>query len=163
VFSDSDIGAYIRPETGNHILIGSEDPPCDEKQWVDPDDFDREFSEQWRVQVLRYGQRIPAMGVPERAKGLVELYDVADDWIPIYDKSDLPGFYMAVGTSGNQFKNAPIAGEMMAALVEACENGHDHDNNPLRFTLKHIGREVGLGFYSRNREINPNSSFSVLG
>lgn len=163
VFSDSDIGAYIRPETGNHILIGSEDPACDEKQWVDPDDFDREFSEQWRVQVMRYGQRIPTLGVPEHAKGLVELYDVTDDWIPIYDKSDLPGFYMAVGSSGNQFKNAPISGEMMAALVEACEAGHDHDADPVRFALKHTGREVSLGFYSRNREINPDSSFSVLG
>jgi len=163
VFSDSDIGAYIRPETGNHILIGSEDPPCDEKQWVDPDDFDREFSEQWRVQVLRYGQRIPALGVPEHAKGLVELYDVADDWIPIYDKSDLPGFYMAVGTSGNQFKNAPIVGEMMAELIAACEAGHDHDAEPVDFRLRHIGRSVGLGFYSRRRDINMDSSFSVLG
>ena len=163
VFSDSDIGAYIRPEIGNHILIGSEDPPCDEKQWVDPDDFNREFTEQWRVQVLRYGQRIPTLGVPEHAKGLVELYDVTDDWIPIYDKTNLDGFYMAVGSSGNQFKNAPIAGEMMAALIEACEGGRDHDVDPVSHTLKHTGRTVDIGFYSRNREINPNSSFSVLG
>ena len=93
----------------------------------------------------------------------VELYDVSDDWIPIYDKSDLGGFYMAVGTSGNQFKNAPIAGEMMAELVEACEAGHDHDRDPVRFHLKHIDRTIDLGFYSRRREINPESSFSVLG
>ena len=48
VTSDSDIGCYCRPELGNHILIGSEDPPCDDRQWVDPDDFDRNFTEQWR-------------------------------------------------------------------------------------------------------------------
>ena len=29
VFSDSDIACYARPEHGNHILVGSEDPPCD--------------------------------------------------------------------------------------------------------------------------------------
>ena len=163
VFSDNDIATYFRPEIGNHILIGSEDPPCDTKEWVDPDDFNRDFTEQWRVQVMRVGQRISDLGIPSQTKGVVELYDVTDDWIPIYDKSDLPGFYMAVGTSGNQFKNAPIAGEMMAELVEACEGGQDHDRDPVGFTLKYIGRTVSLGFYSRLREINENSSFSVLG
>lgn len=163
VFSDSDIATYFRPEMGNHILIGSEDPPCDTREWVDPDDFNRDFTDQWRTQVMRVAQRIPELGIPSRTKGVVELYDVADDWIPIYDKSDLPGFYMAVGTSGNQFKNAPIAGEMMAELIAAVEGGHDHDRDPVTFRLKHIDRSVGLGFYSRLREINEASSFSVLG
>ncbi len=163
VFSDSDIATYFRPEMGNHLLIGSEDPPCDTQEWVDPDDFNREFTEQWKVQVMRVGQRIPDLGIPSKTKGVVELYDVTDDWIPIYDKSDLPGFYMGVGSSGNQFKNAPIAGEMMADLVEACEGGRDHDRDPVSFTLKYTGREVSLGFYSRLREINKDSSFSVLG
>ena len=46
VVSDSDIGCYIRPETGNHILIGSEDPECDPREFVDPDDYVRDFTEQ---------------------------------------------------------------------------------------------------------------------
>jgi sarcosine oxidase subunit beta len=163
VFSDGEIGVYIRPETGNHILIGSEDPPCDERQWVDPDDFSRDFTQQWEVQVMRLAQRMPELGVPRHGKGVVELYDVSDDWIPIYDRSNLPGFYMAVGTSGNQFKNAPIVGEMMAELITACEGGHDHDADPVRFHLRNVDRTVSLGFYSRRREINPDSSFSVLG
>jgi len=163
VYSDSDVGTYCRPEHGNYILIGSEDPECDEREWVDPDDFNRDFTEQWRVMAMRMAQRFPDMGIPGQTRGVVELYDVTDDWIPIYDKSDLPGFYMAVGTSGNQFKNAPIAGEMMAHLIEACEGGRDHDRDPVGFRLKHIGRDVSTGFYSRLREINPDSSFSVLG
>ncbi len=163
VFSDGEIGVYIRPELGNHILIGSEDPPCDERQWVDPDDFNRDFTEQWRAQVMRLAQRMPGLGIPPRGRGVVELYDVSDDWIPIYDKSDLGGFYMAVGSSGNQFKTAPIVGEMMAELITACEAGHDHDADPLGFHLRYIDRTVALGFYSRRREINPQSSFSVLG
>ena len=145
------------------MLIGSEDPECDEREWVDPDDFNREFSEQWRVMVMRLAQSYPDLGIPSQTKGVVELYDVSDDWIPIYDKSDLPGFYMGVGTSGNQFKNAPIAGEMMADLIEACEGGRDHDADPLDFHLTHIDHRFSLGFFSRRREINPNSSFSVLG
>ena len=163
VISDSDIGGYARPEIGNHILIGSEDPSCDEREWVDPDDFNRDFTDQWRTMAMRLAQRIPGLPIPSKMKGVVELYDVTDDWIPIYDKSDLPGFYMAVGTSGNQFKTAPIAGEMMADLIEACEAGRDHDADPVDFHLKHIDHRFSLGFFSRRREINPDSSFSVLG
>jgi len=163
VTSDSDAGCYCRPELGNHILIGSEDPTCDEREWVDPDDFNREFTDQWKAQVYRIAQRIPSLGIPSQLRGVVDLYDVSDDWIPIYDRSDLDGFYMAIGTSGNQFKNAPVVGPMMATLIEACENGHDHDNDPVDFHLPRIDRSVSLGFYSRLREINPDSSFSVLG
>jgi len=162
-FSDQDTSCYARPEIGNHILIGSEDPECDTKEWVDPDNFNREFTEQWKVQVMRMAQRFTTLPIPNKMKGLVELYDVSDDWIPIYDKSDLPGFYMAVGTSGNQFKNAPIVGEMMTDLITACEDGRDHDTDPVPFHLKHIDRTVSLGFYSRRRKPDARSSFSVLG
>ena len=87
------------------------------------------------MQVQRVAQRIPSLPVTSPVKGVVDLYDVTDDWIPIYDTSDLPGFYMAVGTSGNQFKNAPVAGAMMAELISACEQGRDHDRDPLPFRL----------------------------
>ena len=163
VVSDSDIGCYIRPEHGSHILIGSEDPPCDEHDWVDDEDFHREFTDQWTVQVHRYAQRVPSLGIPSKTRGVVELYDVTDDWIPIYDKSSLPGFYMACGSSGNQYKNAPIAGKMMAALVNYCESGEDHDSKPLQFRLPYLERDIDVGFYSRKRKINKESSFSVLG
>ncbi|NNF90564.1 MAG: FAD-binding oxidoreductase, partial [Boseongicola sp.] len=74
-----------------------------------------------------------------------------------------PGYYMACGTSGNQYKNAPIAGKLMAELIGYCEAGNDHDARPLRFEMPYIGRTVDAGFYSRKREINSESSFSVLG
>ena len=164
VYSDSDISTYCRPETGNHILVGSEDPACDTKEWVDdPDNFDSNFSEQWNVQVMRLAQRLSGLKIPTKTRGVVALYDVTDDWAPIYDKSALDGYYMAIGTSGNQFKNAPVAGKMMATLIEACEAGHDHDNDPVNFHLDHIGVDISLGAFSRNREINKDSSFSVIG
>jgi len=164
VYSDSDIHTYARPEIGNNILIGSEDPACDTREWIeDPDVFNADFSDQWKIMVMRLAQRLPELGIPEQAKGVVALYDVSDDWMPIYDKSDLPGFYMAVGTSGNQFKNAPVAGKIMAAIVAACEGGVDHDVEPVQFTLENIGHTINLGAFSRNREINQNSSFSVIG
>ncbi|MEX2628446.1 MAG: FAD-dependent oxidoreductase [Tistlia sp.] len=163
VTSDSDIACYTRPEKGNFLLVGSEDPECDPREWVDPDAWDRNFTEQWRIQALRAAQRIPGLGIPSQMKGIVDLYDVSDDWIPIYDASAVPGFFMAIGTSGNQFKNAPVAGVMMAELIEKVQAGHDHDAEPLQLHLKHTGRTIDVGFYSRKREINKESSFSVLG
>lgn len=164
VYSDSDISTYARSDVGGNILLGSEDPECDEREWVDdPDNFNTEFTDQNKTLVMRFAQRLPSLGIPEQAKGVVALYDVTEDWIPIYDKSDLPGFYMACGSSGNQFKNAPVAGKMMTAIIEACENGHDHDKEPVTFELENIGHTISLGTFSRNREINPNSSFSVIG
>jgi len=163
VASDSDIACYCRPEKGNFILVGSEDPECDPREWVDPDDYNTGFSEQWTVQAHRFAQRVPGLGIPSQAKGVVDLYDVSDDWIPIYDKSALPGYYMAIGSSGNQFKNAAIAGKMMASLVDYCEAGNDHDEAPLQFELPYIQRAIDVGFYSRKRPINEESSFSVLG
>jgi sarcosine oxidase subunit beta len=163
--SDGDQAIYFRPEVGNHILVGSEDPECDPQVWVDdPDDFDREVSkEQWEAQVYRVARRIPDLKIPHERKGVVDLYDVSDDWIPIYDRSDLDGFYMAIGTSGNQFKNAAGVGHLMAELITACQAGHDHDSDPVRVTTRYTGLELSAGFYSRNRAINPNSSFSVNG
>jgi sarcosine oxidase subunit beta len=163
--SDADMGTYFRPDVGNHILVGSEDPKCDPHVWVDdPDDYDRGVTEaQWESQVYRLARRIPSLEVPSARRGVVDLYDVSDDWIPIYDRSCLDGYYMAIGTSGNQFKNAAPVGHMMAELIEACEQGHDHDADPLRVRMRHTGLELSLGFYSRNRAVNPESSFSVIG
>lgn len=61
------------------------------------------------------------------------------------------------------FKNAPIAGEMMANIIEASEAGNNQHQSPVDFHLRYINRRVSSGFYSRLREVNENSSFSVLG
>ncbi len=164
IVSDSDIALYCRPEHGNHILIGSEDPACDPHQWCENDvSYNHDFTDQWTTQAMRYAQRVPSLGIPSRTRGVVDLYDASTDWIPIYDKSSLPGFYMACGTSGNQYKNAPIAGKMMATLIDYVEGGADHDDKPMQFELPYIGRTIDTGFYSRKRPVNTDSSFSVLG
>ncbi|WP_225625939.1 hypothetical protein [Streptomyces werraensis] len=63
-----------------------------------------------------------------------------------------------MGTSGNQFKNAPVVGRLMAALIEAVKNGHDHDRHPLRYRCPHSGNTVDLGSFSRRRQVNEESS-----
>lgn len=164
LLTDGDVGNYSRPEVGNNVLIGSEEPDCDQMEWIDdPDNYNKNFTDQWKTQVIRQAQRLKGLPIPQKTQGLVDLYDCSDDWIPIYDKSDLPGYYMAVGTSGNQYKNAPAVGVLMAELITACEKGHDHDNNPVKYKMEFLGRECDIGFYSRLRTINKDSSFSVVG
>ncbi|MEM7289440.1 MAG: FAD-dependent oxidoreductase [Pseudomonadota bacterium] len=163
VWSDSDAAVYARPEVGNKILIGSEDPPCDPHQVVDPDNYDKNFTDQMTVQAMRFAQRFPQLGIPNSLQGCVDLYDVTEDWIPLYDRTCVDGFYLACGSSGNQFKNAPVAGKAMAELIEACESGHDHDSKPLNYKLENMDHEITLATFSRLREVNQDSSFSVLG
>jgi len=163
IISDGDTGSYARPEVGNNLLVGSLDPECDAQEWVDPDNYDQSFTDQWKTQVMRKAQRIPSLPIPEQQRGVVDLYDVSDDWLPIYDVSDLSGFYMAVGTSGNQFKNAPVVGKLMAELIAKAEAGQDHDKDPVQFDFTYTRRTCNIGFFSRLREVNKDSSNTVMG
>ena len=54
-------------------------------------------------------------------------------------------------------------GGKRAVPGDRVEAGHDHDNDPLKVKCRYTGLELDAGFYSRNREVNPNSSFSVNG
>ena len=81
---DGDVGIYFRPDVGNNILIGSADPVCDVREYVDPDNYNTSLTDsQWEAQVLRFNRRVPSAGVPHEKKGIVDLYDVSDDWLPI--------------------------------------------------------------------------------
>lgn len=165
VLTDDDLGFYVKPEAGGMLAIGSLEPACDELEWLEePDDYQAGVTQAgWERQTLRLARRLPDVRIPHRPLGIVGIYDVADDWIPVYDRSDLDGFYLAVGTSGNQFKNAPIAGHCLAELVTAVEAEHDHDADPVVVTGPHTGAELDLGAFSRNRTVNADSSFTVLG
>ena len=164
IIADPDIASYLRPESGNSLLIGSTQPPCDPLEWVDdPDNFNRNPTEQWTTQVHRQALRIPSLPIPSRAAGVVDLYDVTDDWTPIYDCSDLPGFYMAVGTSGNQFKNGPVAGQLMARLIDYCESGNNHDEKPYRFPFAYTRGSVDVSAFSRRRSVDRKATEGVLG
>jgi glycine/D-amino acid oxidase-like deaminating enzyme len=152
--ADLDLGQYLRPQIGGTWLVGGTEPACDELHWVDdPDDFDPYPTvEQFEVSMMRAARRVPDFGVPHRPVGLAALYDAADDWVPIYDKSDLPGYFMACATSGNQFKNAPLAGKFLVAIIDAEAAGRDHDESPVQFLGERTGRTINLGAFSRRRD-----------
>ena len=161
--ADDDNGIYVRPDVGNNILVGSTEPDCDPLHWVDADHEGQIQADQWEAQVLRLNRRLPEVGVPHQKRGVGGVYDVADDWIPIYDRTCIDGFYVAIGTSGNQFKNAAIAGYCMSELITAVENGHNHDADPVEVTGPHMGLAIDMGNFRRTRTVNPNSSMSVHG
>jgi len=162
--SDPGVGIYFRPGLAGTVLIGSSEPQCDELQWIDdPNDYSDTPTPDWfERQVLRAARRLPDLRIPLAPVGLAALYDASDDWVPFYDKSNLGGYYMACGTSGNQFKNAPMVGTFIRALVEAAESGQDHDHDPVSVTGDLTGREINLAAFSRLRQRSSTTN-SVLG
>jgi sarcosine oxidase subunit beta len=162
---DGDLGTYFRFAPGGQILVGSQEPDCDPLEWLDDADDCRTLPTAaiFERQSLRLARRIPSVEVPNRPSGIAGVYDVTDDWIPIYDKTSLPGYYVAIGTSGNQFKNAPSIGPLMATLIGDGRRGGDHDVTPVVWTGPRTGAAIDLAHYSRRRLPNPDSSHSVLG
>ena len=165
IIIDQDLGTYFRPHFNDTIIIGGTEPECDPLVWIDePDDYKTVATQDvFDAQVLRVARRMPSLSVPTRATGIVGLYDVSDDWAPIYDRTSLDGYYVAIGTSGNQFKNAPLVGSLMRELVEEVEKGVDHDREPVRIACQHAVGQINLGTYSRLRTPNPNSPMNANG
>ncbi|MEU0478746.1 FAD-dependent oxidoreductase [Streptosporangium sp. NPDC006013] len=165
VVADMDLGTYFRGEGGGDLLVGGTEPECDPMQWTDdPDAVDiHPTAAVFEAQVTRAARRLPDLEVPNRARGVVGVYDVADDWTPIYDRTELEGFYLAIGTSGNQFKNAPVVGQLMTELINQVENGVDHDASPVRFRAPRTGLEIDLGAFSRKRNRNTANTGTVMG
>ena len=165
VMGDLDCGFYLRPERPNNILIGTVESACDELGWVDdPDAVSLTTTrEEFETHVLRGARRIRNLGLPHEHRGTVGVYDVTEDWLPVYDRTDLGGFYVAIGTSGNQFKNAAIAAHCMAELIVEVEGGRDHDVDPLTVEGPHLGLPIDLATFSRNRPLDSNAPVNVLG
>jgi glycine/D-amino acid oxidase-like deaminating enzyme len=164
VTADLDSGIYFRPD-GEAMLVGGVEAECDPLVWLDdPDEVDLALrADDWETGTLRLARRIPALGVPHERRGVVGVYDVSEDWLPILDRTDLSGLYVAIGTSGNQFKNGPVIGHCMAELITKVEAGHDHDREPVTVTGPHRGLSIDLGTFSRHRHVDTNSNRGVLG
>jgi sarcosine oxidase subunit beta len=154
---DPDFATYFRPHPGGTIIVGSFEPPCDPLVFVESaDDVSASVTPAtWEVQSLRLARRLPELQVPNAKSGVVSAYDVTDDWVPTYDKTSLGGYYVAIGTSGHQFKAAPFVGVAMARLVGEVEAGHDHDHDPLVVHGDWTGVDLELGYFSRLRAVTP--------
>jgi sarcosine oxidase subunit beta len=163
--TDLDLGSAFRPQGATRLHISSTEPECDPLEWLDSaDGYSRVPTEEiWTRQVLRVARRLPGLAVPNRPSGVGALYDVTEDWTPIIDKSQLPGFFLACGTSGNSFKLAPLIGRAMRALLAAADAGRDHDTDPVALPYRHLPGQLDLAAYSRLRVLDPAHPRNVLG
>jgi sarcosine oxidase subunit beta len=165
VVGDINSGIYFRPEAGGReLIVGTTDPDCDESEWIaDPDDFNESVSDPYyQRQCLRLMKRFPDVRLSP-ARGVAALYDVTvRDWYPIVDRTDLPGYYVCIGTSGSSFKTAPVLGRLVTEIIDACESGRDVDNDPVILKLPRAGTSVDTRFLSRLRG-DIESSGSVIG
>jgi sarcosine oxidase subunit beta len=162
--TDADLGVAFRPHGLAQLHISSLEPTCDPLEWLEDPWSYRQTPTQafYERQTLRVARRLPRLSIPLRPRGIGALYDVTPDWRAIFDRSALPGYYMACGTSGNSFKIGPMAGRMVAAIIDACEAGRDHDREPVIFTTPHRGRPVSLGYYSRLRQVAPDAPHNAI-
>jgi sarcosine oxidase subunit beta len=153
--TDLDLGVAFRPHGQDRLHISCVEPECDPLDWVDdPWSFDTAVTQRiYDRQTLRAGRRLAGLAIPPRPSGIGALYDVTPDWRPIFDRSALPGFYLACGTSGNCFKIAPLAGRIVSALVRGCDDD---------FVLPHLDRSISLGYYSRLREVPADAPRNVI-
>lgn len=160
--TDPDFATYFRAHGSHTVLVGGMEPPCDPLVYLDDaDDAPEQVStETWELQSLRLARRLPGAAIPSQPRGIVGVYDVTDDWIPIYDRTSLDGWFVAIGTSGHGFKQAPFVGELVAALVQAVESGHDHDHDPIEVPASWTGNVVRMGHFSRRRHVVPQYGMS---
>jgi sarcosine oxidase subunit beta len=148
---DSDLNTNFRPE-GMDAFHGGSNQGVPEEQMLldDPDDFQPVVSaEGWERLTLRLARRIPELGIPRAKSGIVGIIDAAEDWIPIYDRTRYDGLFVAAGTSGSQFKVAPLVGGIMRHIVETTLDGRDHTTVPFHSPVS--DRTYSTAMYSRSR------------
>ncbi|MGH7150632.1 MAG: NAD(P)/FAD-dependent oxidoreductase [Planctomycetota bacterium] len=137
-------GFYLRPSPGG-VRLGASRPRDHRDFRSKPDErtdpralaaFARE-----KVEALR--ARWPAA----RVRGIrpkPALYDwTAADGYPLIDRTDVGGYFVAIGTSGAWFKGAPAIGRVVADLVE--------DPEIRRARLPRTGHLLELAVLSRRR------------
>jgi len=116
VFGDVKEQVYMRPETGDLMLVGGIEDIDDQ---VDPDNYNEKIE---FVTVADFAERVsrryPVMSAGASAGGWASLYDITPDWHPIMGVlPGIEGLYCTAGGSGHGFKLAPAVGEMMADLI----------------------------------------------
>ena len=137
---------YFRSEpTQGGVLVGSLDEERDGEPIGDPDALDPRVDGAFYAEKnLAVAKRMPeSVRFPSWVRGIAGAYDVHEpDWYPVFSRSEVDGYYLAVGTSGAWFKGGPSIGALMAHLV--CESFR-----PFRFPR--TGDECDPAFFRWDR------------
>lgn len=119
---------------------------------VDPDRPDPVVPAALRKRMLAaLSARLPSMKL-HSPRPLVGVRDVTvADGKPLLDRTDVEGYFVAIGLGDLGFRAAPALGWLTAELVDAVNLGHDHDTRPLVVRLPVSGDLFDLGAFSRLR------------
>jgi sarcosine oxidase, subunit beta len=155
-------GQYIKPDPDT-FRMGANMREDEDEFVADPDAVDERVDAEWVARKAgAVKTRIPASELTD-LDPRIGVYDVtAADWKPILDKTDVPGYYVAIGTSGAWFKSAPVIGRIMRDVIAANEfDGRDTDQHPLTLALPVTGQAFDVAEFSRLR--TPHATAGVIG
>ncbi len=151
VIADLLLGYYLRPDAAC-MRIGAVWPQDETDYLTHPDAREPAVPPAWiesRVATAR--RRIPGLSI-ESASAMTGIYDVTvQDWYPIVDRTDVRGYFVAIGTSGAWFKAGPVIGRLAADMVTASLEGRDTDRDPLEVTLPLTAYRFPMTVFSRRR------------
>jgi len=121
IISDGDVGTYSRPEVGNNVLVGSEDPSAMCVNGLIRTIITRISPSKPRLRpcVRPSASRGCPFPIPCRECRSLRCFGRLDS---IYDKSDLPGFYMAWGPPETSTKMRPSS-RSDGELIEKVQAG----------------------------------------
>ena len=155
-------GQYITPDPDT-FRMGAHMREAEDEFVADPDGVDEAVDKEWVARkAAAVKTRIPASELTD-LDPRIGVYDVtAADWKPILDKTDVPGYYVAIGTSGAWFKSAPVIGGIMRDIISANElDGHDTDEDQLTLSLPITEQAFDVAEFSRRRA--PHATAGVIG
>lgn len=112
-------GIYFRPQNrGQQIVVGSVLEE-DERQLVDPDDFDKGVDADFIATKLHALQhRVRGLEQIRGVSGYSGLYTINDvDVHPVVGATPITGYFVANGCSGHGFKLAPAIGSLVAQAI----------------------------------------------
>lgn len=148
---DMEGGIYFRTQNrGQQLIVGSVLEQDERETVADPDQFDRDADEDFRLVKLHIlHHRLPDL--PQRGKvlGYCGLYTVnRNDVHPLVGPTEIDGFWVANGFSGHGFKLAPAIGAMVANAITGSRLDTD--------------TSIPMSFFSIDREPIQIESKSVL-
>ena len=120
VSHDMEGGIYFRTQNrGQQLIVGSVLEKDERETVADPDEFDRDADEDFRLVTLHVlHHRLPKLPQRGKVQGFSGLYTTnRDDVHPIVGPTDVRGFWVANGFSGHGFKLAPAIGSMVAKAI----------------------------------------------
>lgn len=112
-------GIYFRPQNrGQQIVVGSVLEE-DERELVDPDDFDKGVDNDFVATKLHALQhRVRGLEQLRGVSGYSGLYTINDiDVHPVVGATPIGGYFVANGCSGHGFKLAPALGSLVAQAI----------------------------------------------